>query len=217
MNFHFLFKTHPVFHTINYMQFIDSTHWLAISINSLTGLEQWELDFRHLPKSSRDFSQERMKQLPLKKEEDQEGWCKKKEDIQRIKLQLGDTLNKHNKLHCLNPFLDENSVLRVGGRLCQAFLHHDIRHPAISCVNLACQTWSWAWTPSRERHGHEWITCQWNVDPRMWECSVLVSVWSVGDTEGLQTFNKWEICQRRDPSLFVPLHTVVLTLLHLSL
>lgn len=87
MNLQILFKTNPVCQTINYMQFIDSTHWLAISINSLTGLEQEELDFRHLPESWRDFSQERMKQLPLKKEEDQEGWCKKKEDIQRIKLQ----------------------------------------------------------------------------------------------------------------------------------
>lgn len=52
------------------------------------------------------------------------------EDIQKIK-QKKDTLNKRNKLHQLNAFLDENNVLRVGGRLSQSALHHDVKHPAV--------------------------------------------------------------------------------------
>jgi len=53
------------------------------------------------------------------------------EDIQKIKLQKENTLNKHNKLSQLNAFLDKDNVLRVGGRLSRSALHHDVRHPAI--------------------------------------------------------------------------------------
>lgn len=52
------------------------------------------------------------------------------EDIQRIKLQKDNTLSKHNNLHQLDAFMDKNGVLRVGGRLVQSSLHHNIKHPA---------------------------------------------------------------------------------------
>lgn len=53
------------------------------------------------------------------------------EDIQKIKLQKEGILNKHNSLRKLNAFLDKNNVLRVGGRLSQSTLHHDVKHPII--------------------------------------------------------------------------------------
>ena len=53
------------------------------------------------------------------------------EGIYRLKSQKVPTLNRCNKLHQLNPFLDKRNVLRVGGRLSQSALHHDIKHPAI--------------------------------------------------------------------------------------
>ncbi|XP_038549580.1 uncharacterized protein LOC119883123 [Micropterus salmoides] len=53
------------------------------------------------------------------------------EDIQKIKLQKENTLNKRNKLRQLNAFLDKDNVLRVGGRLSRSALHHDVKHPAI--------------------------------------------------------------------------------------
>ncbi|XP_067314466.1 uncharacterized protein [Pseudorasbora parva] len=53
------------------------------------------------------------------------------EDIQKIKLQKESTLNKHSNLRRLSAFLDHNGVLRVGGRLAQSSLHHDVKYPVI--------------------------------------------------------------------------------------
>lgn len=39
--------------------------------------------------------------------------------------------DKTNKLHKLSPFVDDNGVLRVGGRLTRSSLHPHIKHPAI--------------------------------------------------------------------------------------
>ncbi|KAI7796759.1 hypothetical protein IRJ41_005739 [Triplophysa rosa] len=39
--------------------------------------------------------------------------------------------NQRNKLHRLNPFLDEYGILRVGGRLRHSALHPHVKHPAI--------------------------------------------------------------------------------------
>lgn len=40
-------------------------------------------------------------------------------------------LPSHSKLHHLNAFLDEDGVLKVGGRLCDSSLPNKIKHPAI--------------------------------------------------------------------------------------
>jgi len=53
------------------------------------------------------------------------------ENIQKLKLQKEYPLSNHNKLHQLNAFLGENNILRVGGRLSKAALHHDVTPPAI--------------------------------------------------------------------------------------
>lgn len=39
--------------------------------------------------------------------------------------------NQSNKLHKLSPFVDDHDILRVGGRLSQAQLHHFVKHPAV--------------------------------------------------------------------------------------
>lgn len=38
---------------------------------------------------------------------------------------------KTRRFRKLNPFLDENGILRVGGRLCHAALHPHVKHPVI--------------------------------------------------------------------------------------
>ena len=53
------------------------------------------------------------------------------QDIKKIQQQKTNSLNKQNKLHHLNAFLDKNNVLRVGGRLTRSALHYDVKHPAI--------------------------------------------------------------------------------------
>ncbi|KAL7842541.1 hypothetical protein SRHO_G00068440 [Serrasalmus rhombeus] len=51
------------------------------------------------------------------------------EEIQT--LQHRKELVKTSNLHKLNPFLDKQGILRVGGRLTHADLHHHIKHPAV--------------------------------------------------------------------------------------
>ncbi|KAL3989127.1 hypothetical protein ACER0C_013445 [Sarotherodon galilaeus] len=53
------------------------------------------------------------------------------EEIKDLKLKETITRDRANRLHKLNPFLDENGVLRVGGRLEHADLHPHIKHPVI--------------------------------------------------------------------------------------
>ncbi|XP_038127985.1 uncharacterized protein LOC119774524 [Cyprinodon tularosa] len=52
-------------------------------------------------------------------------------EIKDLKGKGNLTKTKHNKLFKLNPILDEDGVLRVGGRLSQAALHPHVRHPVI--------------------------------------------------------------------------------------
>ncbi|CAI5670359.1 unnamed protein product [Oreochromis niloticus] len=52
-------------------------------------------------------------------------------EIKYLKSKETITRDRANRLHKLNPFLDEKGVLRVGGRLKHADLHPHIKHPAI--------------------------------------------------------------------------------------
>nr|XP_029715673.1 uncharacterized protein LOC115259283 [Aedes albopictus] len=47
------------------------------------------------------------------------------------RLQRGLTVERSSPLHQLNPFLDENGVVRVGGRLQQSDLSYDNKHPIL--------------------------------------------------------------------------------------
>ncbi|XP_061819927.1 uncharacterized protein [Nerophis lumbriciformis] len=53
------------------------------------------------------------------------------EEIKKIRSQKENSLHKHNRLIQLNAFLDKSDVVRVGERLSQSALHHDVKHPAI--------------------------------------------------------------------------------------
>ena len=53
------------------------------------------------------------------------------DEIKDLKLKTAITKTKDSKLCKLNPFLDEEGILRVGGRLSQAPLHPHVKHPAI--------------------------------------------------------------------------------------
>lgn len=43
------------------------------------------------------------------------------------------SINSNSKILSLNPFLDSNQLLRVGGRLCNAQIAYDAKHPIILC------------------------------------------------------------------------------------
>ena len=50
-------------------------------------------------------------------------------------LRSSNTVNSHSNLKSLSPFLDDEGLLRVGGRLSHAQLHYDERHPVILPAN----------------------------------------------------------------------------------
>lgn len=52
-------------------------------------------------------------------------------EIKTLKANKAVPKTKDNKLYKLSPFLDEEGILRVGGRLSQAVLHPHVKHPAI--------------------------------------------------------------------------------------
>lgn len=53
------------------------------------------------------------------------------DEIRSLKLKKEIAKTKDSRLYKLNPFLDEEGILRVGGRLSQATLHPHVKHPAI--------------------------------------------------------------------------------------
>ncbi len=60
------------------------------------------------------------------------------EQVYEKELELihkGVPLPSHNELYCLDAFLDEDGVLKVGGRLCNSSLSNSLKHPAIILKN----------------------------------------------------------------------------------
>lgn len=51
--------------------------------------------------------------------------------IKSLEAKKAVAKTKDSKLYKLNPLLDEEGVLRVGGRLSHAILHPHVKHPAI--------------------------------------------------------------------------------------
>ncbi len=53
------------------------------------------------------------------------------DEIKSLKLKEVVVKTKNGRLHKLNPFLDNEGILRVGGRLSQAMLHPHVKHPVL--------------------------------------------------------------------------------------
>ena len=54
-----------------------------------------------------------------------------REEIKALKQKKEVKSNQSSRLHKLSPFVDDQDVLRVGGRLTRAALHPYVKHPAI--------------------------------------------------------------------------------------
>lgn len=50
-------------------------------------------------------------------------------------LKLGKIVSRESKIYSFNPILDENEILRVGGRLRHANIDAEMKHPAIIPCN----------------------------------------------------------------------------------
>ena len=46
-------------------------------------------------------------------------------------VNAGNRVPSTNSIHQLNPFLNEDGVLRVGGRLVKSHLSHELKHPVL--------------------------------------------------------------------------------------
>jgi hypothetical protein len=86
--------------------------------------------------------------LVLVKQAQQDGLA---DDLQR--LQTGKTLSKSSKLGRLDPFIDADGLIRVGGRLQQSLLPYSNKHPIVLPKNHAV-------TDLILRHCHEKVAHQ---------------------------------------------------------
>ena len=59
--------------------------------------------------------------------EDELRWLKSVENSN----DLNKSLDKRSKISCLDPFLDRDEVIRVGGRLEKSFLNDEYKHPVL--------------------------------------------------------------------------------------
>ena len=55
------------------------------------------------------------------------GWSKSVENSN----DLNKSLDKRSKISCLDPFLDRDEVICVGGRLEKSFLNDECKHPIL--------------------------------------------------------------------------------------
>ena len=46
-------------------------------------------------------------------------------------VNAGNRVPSTNSIHQLNPFLNEDGVLRVGGKLVKSHLSHELKHPVL--------------------------------------------------------------------------------------
>lgn len=52
-------------------------------------------------------------------------------DVELRQLKEAKTIDSNSKLLCLNPILDENGIIRVGGRIGKSAASYDIKHPMV--------------------------------------------------------------------------------------
>ena len=81
-----------------------------------------------------------------------------KDEVEQITKQSNTTLKKSSPLHKLQPFLDENQLLRVGGRLQNSNLPRNIKHPLILPKNNPLTESIIQWCHTMVKHSGRWMT-----------------------------------------------------------
>ncbi|XP_076829473.1 uncharacterized protein LOC143475509 [Brachyhypopomus gauderio] len=101
------------------------------AVKAVARLKRWIKEIKHLQSRSGEatsLAERSEAELTIIKMSQEKALFK---EIQHIKNQSMPNVRDMTKLHRLNPFLDEQGILRVGGRLSHATLHPHVRHPAI--------------------------------------------------------------------------------------
>ena len=114
-------------------------------------------------------------------------------------------------MYRLDPYLDADGILQVGGRLRRANMSENVKHPIIlprkshiteliiqDCYHAIKHQGS-GMTHNELRQRGYWV---------IGGTSVVGCVPFVNDLEHLHKFRKWQICPRIEQSQFLPLHTV---------
>lgn len=101
-------------------------------VKAVARLKRWVRETRdHKPRSQEATSLEERRdaELTIIKMVQESSFSRERKFLQSHKeKQIQD---KSNRLHKLSPFLDDQGVLRVGGRLTHAPLHPHVKHPAV--------------------------------------------------------------------------------------
>lgn len=106
-------------------------------IERLSKFSSWPLATRAVARILRRISNNKSNNLTTVTEREDAARCIIKnlqKNVYQEELKLlskGNTLPSHNSLHSLDAFLDEDGILRVGGRLRNSTLPNAAKHPAI--------------------------------------------------------------------------------------
>ena len=61
------------------------------------------------------------------------------EELKQLKMKNKENVNISSKINSLNPYLDENGIMRVGGRLEKSDINNDCKHPILilKCCHIS--------------------------------------------------------------------------------
>ena len=74
------------------------------------------------------------------------------EELKLLKMKNGENVKISSKISSLNPYLDENGIIRVGGRLEKSKISNDCKHPKLIPKDFHISKLIILWCHQKTRH-----------------------------------------------------------------